>query len=352
MRLLRLSKTASTACICFLGIGPLMSAQSQPGNDSKATQPLAASVAQLLARARAYNESVNGMPDYSRAFQLFQQASQQGSAEAKAWLGSMYLRGHGTSKNIELAYSLVHQASDANDPVGLRFMGMFYQNGLGVAQDYSQAKAYYEKAIALNNAYACGALGRMYLFGLGVQRNKSKAIDLFSQGAALGDPWSQTDLGGLYERGRVALSADDKAANSVPASSEAGPDYAMALKYYNQAAAAGNRVAIFRLGQMYENGRGVKQDYSQAFQYYQRAALRGLPEAQRAFGRLNEEGLGIDVNYIAAYTFYGLAARNGDAAAEQNLQSLSRQMTSDQRQQAEVNIERIHQRRIAEQEAQ
>jgi TPR repeat protein len=80
--------------------------------------------------------------------------------------------------------------------------------------------------------------------------------------------------------------------------------------------------------------------------------LRGLPEAQRAFGRLFEEGLGVEVNYISAYTFYGLAARNGDTAAEQHLQSLSGQMTYDQRQQAEVNIERMHQRRLAEQEAQ
>jgi TPR repeat protein len=123
-------------------------------------------------------------------------------------------------------------------------------------------------------------------------------------------------------------------------------------KYYGQAAATGNRGAAFHLGQMFEEGKGVQENYSQALIYYRQAARRGLPVAQIALAELYEKGLGTEVNFVYAYMYYGLAARNDNVSASQHLQSLSRSMTPDQRQQAETLIDQVHQRRIAAQQSQ
>jgi TPR repeat protein len=122
--------------------------------------------------------------------------------------------------------------------------------------------------------------------------------------------------------------------------------------YYQKAAEAGSSFAIFRLGQMYESGRGVAQDYSKAFQSYRKAAMRGFVPAQLSVARMYEQGLGTQVNYVNAYVFYSLASRRDSLAAAQHFQQVSKKMTADQRQQAETLLDKIHERFITQQTTQ
>jgi TPR repeat protein len=334
-------KRFSTIGVCLL----LMCAhQAQSQSPSRADES-----AKLLQAARDYYEGRSGPPNQSRAFQLFQQASQENSLEAKARLGWMYLTGRGTAMDQARGLALLQDATASNNAVALRLTGVAYQNGLGVAQDYEQARSYYERAISLKDDNANGRLAMLYLLGLGVPVNKAMAIDYLYRGAEMGDDWSQVHLARIYER---ASESPAGAPTDPPTPTGADPAKTTdaALRFYGRAADSGNREAAFRLGRMYEQGKGVQQDYSKALNYYQKSALRGLLAGQVALGSLYERGLGTESNYVYAYTFYGLAARHDDASANQHLQSLSRLMTADQRQQAETMIDKIQQQRLANQQ--
>jgi uncharacterized protein len=335
---------------CLLSIGALLNAQSVREHHPQQDAPVAGSVADLLKIAHEYYYGVNGHPDYEMALKFFREASQEGSAEAKAWLGYMSLRGYGTVQSLESGSTLIRESAQSNDPVGLRFMGLIYQDGLGVAQNYTQARQSYQKAVALNDANSCGRLGMMYLLGLGGLPDKSHAIELLTEGAKLGDVWAQEELGDVY------LSVSDEGAtrprhtigpSNIVVPSASTLNYPMALKYFSQASAGGSNLATFRLGQMYEHGLGVPQSYSQAFKYYQRAALRGFIAAQFNLGRLYEQGLGTDLSYIKAYVFYSLASQKGNIAAGNYLESLSRSMTAEQRSESEAMLALVQQQQFA-----
>jgi TPR repeat protein len=334
-------------CVCLLCTGPLGRTQSLANNPPNSAGTQSSQASQLLIRAHAYLRGTNGPPDFVRAFQLFQQASQQGSLEANAWLGIMYVRGQGTLQNLVQGAGLIQAAAAADNPIGLRFLGVIYQNGLGVPQNYIQAKSYYEKAIALSDANSSGRLALMYLSGLGVQLDTDRAIRLLEQGAAGGDDFSQLSLGRFYAKSSHGSDPGNRDSSLLPVHSSS-ENYALAVKYYGQAVQVGNRSAAFYLGQMYEQGLGVKQDYSQAFTYYQQSASRGLPEAQVALGQLYELGLGASVNYVNAYTYYGLAESQGSSTAAQHLKTLSQLMTSGQRQEAESIMAQVHEQRVSE----
>ncbi|MDA9060739.1 sel1 repeat family protein, partial [Planktomarina temperata] len=57
-------------------------------------------------------------------------------------------------------------------------------------------------------------------------------------------------------------------------------DYATALQEWKPLAEAGNVVAQYNLGVMYDNGYGVPQDYAEAVKWYRLAAEQGYDSAQ------------------------------------------------------------------------
>jgi TPR repeat protein len=70
-------------------------------------------------------------------------------------------------------------------------------------------------------------------------------------------------------------------------------DYGKALKWYEEAAAAGNTDAMINLGRLYEQGLGVAQDYGKALEWFQKALEAGNTHAMINLTRLREQDLGI-----------------------------------------------------------
>jgi len=65
-----------------------------------------------------------------------------------------------------------------------------------------------------------------------------------------------------------------------------GNRYSIAAEWYRKAAEQGHAEAQYKLGFMYQNGRGVKKDDKQAAEWYRKAAAQGNKEAERALQRL------------------------------------------------------------------
>lgn len=92
-------------------------------------------------------------------------------------------------------------------------------------------------------------------------------------------------------------------------------DPAGARQLYEQAAVLGDADAMYRLGDLYQNGKGVEPDVSVALRWYTEAAQRGSAEAIASIGWMLQEGKGVTRNEPAAREWLEAAAVRGNAYA-------------------------------------
>jgi len=99
-----------------------------------------------------------------------------------------------------------------------------------------------------------------------------------------------------------------------------------ALKNLREQAEAGDPCAQFRLGVIYEEGRGVAPSGRQAERWYRRAALQNDANAQLALGVIFAIGDGVERDYGQAYVWFDLAASQGHKDAEELRDLVAREL--------------------------
>lgn len=115
----------------------------------------------------------------------------------------------------------------------------------------------YEHAVASGDAGACCNLGNMYheTDGTGPAEDYAAAAALYELGADRGDVQSSVNLGYIYYYGRGT-----------------GVDYARAYECFSRAALSnGHPEALYKLGDLYAGGRGVRRSDPMAWRLYSRA---------------------------------------------------------------------------------
>lgn len=93
-------------------------------------------------------------------------------------------------------------------------------------------------------------------------------------------------------------------------------DYHEAISECTPLAKAGNAEAQYRLGLMYELGRGVRQDYQEAVRWYKLAAAQSIASAQSALAMMYYRGQGVPMDDREAAHWFGLAAEQGLVSAQ------------------------------------
>lgn len=86
--------------------------------------------------------------------------------------------------------------------------------------------------------------------------------------------------------------------------------YGTALRALLPLANNGDANAQVILGNLYEQGLGVKQDYQSALSWYQKAGAQDSPEGQYNAGLFYYNGTGVDRNYRAAFEWFTDAANS------------------------------------------
>jgi TPR repeat protein len=99
-------------------------------------------------------------------------------------------------------------------------------------------------------------------------------------------------------------------------------DYDKARSLFLPLAKAGNAVAQFNLGAMYDFALGVPNNDREAAQWYLKAAEQGHSDAQYRMGFLFAEGRGVNKDYKKAMEWDLRAASQGSAMAQHNIGSL------------------------------
>jgi TPR repeat protein len=132
----------------------------------------------------------------------------------------------------------------------------------------------------------------------GIDSSLSEAATWYSRAVKSSHSLAVYRLGRLYETGRGVHQDDTKA-----------------IKYYQIASGLGNTDALYQLGIIYQYGKGTSPNANKAIVYYTQAAERGSTMAQFTLGQLFEEGTLFLKNTLEAVKWYSISRTQGNEKA-------------------------------------
>lgn len=152
-------------------------------------------------------------------------------------------------------------------------LAKIYEEGNEVEQDFETAFDYYSRAAEFGHIGAIYNLGCLYENGEGVIQNYMKATDYYTQAAHKGNSDAACCLARLYEEG-LGVSKDDN----------------QAFHWYMKAAQSDRMPhAIYKIGCMYREGRGIQKDCHEGMKYLRIAALTGYQLARDELKKIRME---------------------------------------------------------------
>ena len=95
--------------------------------------------------------------------------------------------------------------------------------------------------------------------------------------------------------------------------------YAKARKYFEMAASRGNIEAMYLLGKMYLDGKGIDKDVAKADKLFLESADKGYHKSQYSLGLLYLEGKGVEEDYVKAKYWFEMASSQNNANAQYKL---------------------------------
>lgn len=183
---------------------------------------------------------------------------------------------------------------------------------------------------ATSDADALAVLGSRNLDGdAGAPPNFAKAMKFLTQAAELGQAVAQYRLGTMYELGR-----------GVPV------DLGKAAHWYEISATQGNRKAMHNLGVLYTRGVAGPKNMPLAVTWFAKAAALGLADSQFNLAVLYERGDSVPQSLREAYKWYSIAAARGDVESRNRVGALQSQLPEADKKAAEVEIASFHPARM------
>ncbi|RIA87323.1 hypothetical protein C1645_878100 [Glomus cerebriforme] len=314
-----------------------------------------------------YSKGIGTEANKAKAFELFKIAAENGRAVAQKNLGYLYENGKGTDKDLEKAIYWYRKAAENGNYDSQYALGRCYEYGIGVEKNVVKAFEYYntvakkghyiaqnnlgylyvrsertekdlEKAIywlqkAAENGYklAYDNLGICYELGIGVNKDKIRAFELYKKSSEKGYINAKFHLGYCYVNGigtkinkEKGYELYNEAARVENNEKEIVNDLNEVKHWYQKSAEHDNKVALCKLGEIYELGKGVNQNIIRAFDYYKKAAKEGSMDGKYKLGYYYLHGIIVDTNNEKAFDLYKEAAEGGNNDAQKSLALLQK----------------------------
>lgn len=271
----------------------------------------------------------------AEAFDLLSRAAEGGHVGAMTMLGGLCRDGRGTARNIGAAETWFRRASARGDrdavlllgllltdaleppdpvsgaatfreaaeygyPLAHYRLGLLYLSGQGVAEDAEKAFRWIEKAARLGSADACLHLGVMYAQGQGVEQDYALAAHWYGRAAELGSSDGLFNLAFLRLRGLDPAPVDERDGVAL----------------LEEAAALGNRAALWALHNVHREGTYGNRDAARANHWLRAAAKQGESEAQVQLALMLRGGIIIPLEGEATFGLMQAAADAGHPFAQ------------------------------------
>ncbi|MBI4923854.1 MAG: SEL1-like repeat protein [Devosia nanyangense] len=224
-------------------------------------------------------------------------AASPGSAEARAWLGRVYiLIGRAAD-----AASLLDEAASGGNPFAAYLLSGLVDNVVldGVEDDSERAVALLKQASDGGFLPAETALARRYELGNGVDADVQEALRLYNAASDGGDAFATYKLG-YFHQGGCGVDVD----------------YGQAMTLFQRAADAGEPLGWDGIGQLYQFGQGVEVDFAKAAGAYQHGADQGEMMSETALAYLYEQGLGVTQDQSKSFALLSDAANQNYGMAQ------------------------------------
>jgi TPR repeat protein len=238
--------------------------------------------------------------NYKGAFDEWNEAAQQGDADAQYNLGCLYVRGEGVAQNRTRAVELFQRAAAQDELDATAWL--FTANPITDAS----RKAFFSKKFKSS--------GRFHLTFV-AQRSDGQAMRWQCATDEKNGGEIEFKIGFMYENGGMGLPQDDK----------------QAVEWYRRASERNVADAQTKLAYLYAAGRGVEKNEIEAARLLRRAAERGNAVAQANLGIICLSGsFGFVKDPILGYALISHAADTGNKLALGSLAELNAHLPPDQ----------------------
>jgi TPR repeat protein len=120
----------------------------------------------------------------------------------------------------------------------------------------------------------------------------------------------------------VVLTGSSYASLSKAYDAYSGGNYVKAFELIEPMAKQGDARAQFRLGHLYDAGKGVSKDHEKAYKWYLKSAKQGFKTAQYNLAIMYEKGEGVSQSNKQAIKWYTKAAKQDHTKSQYNLASM------------------------------
>lgn len=162
---------------------------------------------------------------------------------------------------------------------------------------YQDAVSFFHKAASYGSTEAQFMLGECFFYGYGVDSNPLEAYNWYRKaekknhnGARIRIVYYLIDPANLIMNKAEALEICEREAETgaVDAQYKVAllSEQVYAYKWFKRAAEQGHPDAQYRLGDCYENAKGIGKDLTQAYYWYKEAAAQGVKNAEQSMQRV------------------------------------------------------------------
>ncbi len=260
--------------------------------------------------------------DLHEAFELYSQLAHNGDPEGQCRLAHLYKSGVQDFDKAALWYTRAAAQGHAEAQCKLGFL---CRSGKGVPQSDSQGAHWYQEAAVQGYTEAQYNLARCLRLGEGIQKDIQAAISWHTRAAKAGFRPAAYELGTLYLFGEEVPQDAAKAICWLEkASLDAAADPITVGELVDSTGESHNVsvLALFNLGQIYEQGKIVQSDPVKAFRYMLKAAELRHPTAQCNVGFMLCKGIGTTRNLDEGLKWLVASAQQGNTQAQIYLQNL------------------------------
>jgi TPR repeat protein len=229
---------------------------------------------------------------------LFKHAARLGSTRAQYLLGVLYERGQYIEHNLIKAKMHYTMAAKSTHPKFQFKMALKYLKGQVVDQNYSMAFDLFKRAaknglVDARNLFSMPILAttkpaRFYALIVIMLETVSNQHDV------------ELNIGYIYEFGITNASHCLFEKN-----------WSKAMAWYNEGIIKGDPQALFRLGVMYQEGKGIEKDLENTLDCYTRAHHQGVTEATYRLACIYLGGHGVPQDDVMAFHLYTMASHKG-----------------------------------------
>jgi TPR repeat protein len=259
-------------------------------------------------------EAGTGVPlDFAQALKFYKIAADLGHLASLLKLADEYGSEGNTYYDIEASFRYCEQAANQDDPQSIYKLAIMYLGGKGVSQDYIQAYYLFKKSKDLGYTASINLFSAPMDYGNSYYIDYEKIAIMFELVCRNGIDALEYNLGYYFEH--------EASYDYLFSTFKKLPNFFLAKRWYKKADEKGVSDAQYRLGVMYEEGKGLSRSRHKTIEYYTKASHNGNMDATYRLGCFYLKGYNSAGDFRKAFALFTQAASMGHKQAVEALNS-------------------------------